>query len=497
MRKKAVSYTRVSSKEQAQEGYSPQAQKRLLYIFARENGFDIVKEFEEVETAKQKGRTAFNAMIDYVKTNGIKYILVEKTDRLYRNFRDYVTVEDLIDECEMTIYLVKENESIGKNATANQKFMHGIRTLMAKNFIDNLREESQKGISEKLQLGLFPGKPVIGYINQRDPITKKSNIAVDENNRLLIKTMFELYSTGRFSLNSLIDQLNRLALTQHLSPGRTLNKTTVAKLLVSPFYIGHFIWKGKRYTGKHEPIVDLDTWQKVQAVLKQRDRNTQKRYNVTPFSFKGLLRCGECQRSITAELKKKKHVYYRCTKYDRNCHQKPVNETILNQHVMQLLGNIKLSDKGSEYVVAALKQSLGEKRATHDVVYQNLMRERSRLKARLDRMYEDRLDGKITEEFYDAKFNEYTARLEQVELDMKQHDQADVNYYDFGVKILELAKNAQKLYEAANPEERQELLQYLLSNSTLKDRVPNFSLKKPFSLMAKHAQAKSRLTVRA
>ncbi|OGY31055.1 MAG: hypothetical protein A2805_02855 [Candidatus Andersenbacteria bacterium RIFCSPHIGHO2_01_FULL_46_36] len=103
MLKKSVTYVRVSSKEQEQTGYSPLAQKRLLWTFARDNSFDVVKEFEIAETAKKAGREVFNEMIAYVKEHEIKHIIVEKTDRLYRNWKDYVVIEELIEQHDVLI----------------------------------------------------------------------------------------------------------------------------------------------------------------------------------------------------------------------------------------------------------------------------------------------------------------------------------------------------------------------------------------------------------
>lgn len=78
---KAVTYVRVSSREQQELGNSLGAQKRLLWEFARNNGYNVVKEFEEAETAKEAGRKEFNKMLAYVRQHGIKFVLVEKTDR--------------------------------------------------------------------------------------------------------------------------------------------------------------------------------------------------------------------------------------------------------------------------------------------------------------------------------------------------------------------------------------------------------------------------------
>src|SRR6476469_10261716 len=129
----ALLYARVSSKEQEQ-GYSIPAQQELLRIYGAQQEMVIEHEFLDAETAKTTGRPGFTAMVSYLKQHpGCRVLLAEKTDRLYRNFKDYLT----IDELDLEIHLVKENVILTKDARSSEKFMHGIKVLMAKNYIDN------------------------------------------------------------------------------------------------------------------------------------------------------------------------------------------------------------------------------------------------------------------------------------------------------------------------------------------------------------------------
>ena len=151
MSKKCVIYARVSSREQKEHGYSTEAQIVLLKEYAKRNNFEIVEIYEDVETAKKAGRKNFNVMLKLLKKNkSIKTILVEKTDRLYRNFKDYVTIDEL-DGLE--VHLVKENTILCENSRSHEKFVHGIKVLMAKNYIDNLSEEVKKGMHQKASQG--------------------------------------------------------------------------------------------------------------------------------------------------------------------------------------------------------------------------------------------------------------------------------------------------------------------------------------------------------
>ncbi len=169
-RKQAVIYARVSSKEQEKEGFSIPAQLKLLKEYAAANGFAVAQEYIDVETAKQTGRAAFGEMVAYLKAHpSVRVMLVEKTDRLYRNLKDWVTV----DELDVEMHFPKEGVVLSRESRSSEKFMHGIKVLMAKNYIDNLSEEARKGMQEKAEQGIWPTKTPLGYRNITGPDGKK------------------------------------------------------------------------------------------------------------------------------------------------------------------------------------------------------------------------------------------------------------------------------------------------------------------------------------
>jgi site-specific DNA recombinase len=134
----AVIYARVSSKDQEREGYSIPAQLKMLREYARTNDFTVAQEFVDVETAKMAGRKQFGEMVRFFeKTPGCRVVIAEKTDRLYRNLRDSLTLEDL----NIEIHLPKEGQIISKEAKSQDKLIHGIHVVLARNYIENLREK--------------------------------------------------------------------------------------------------------------------------------------------------------------------------------------------------------------------------------------------------------------------------------------------------------------------------------------------------------------------
>jgi DNA invertase Pin-like site-specific DNA recombinase len=155
----AVLYARVSSKDQEKEGFSIPAQQRLLREYAITAQITVSEEFVDVETASHSGRSGFAAMLRYLKKHACRTILVEKTDRLYRNLKDWST----LDELGVTIHFVKENNIIGPNSRSAEQFVHGIKVLVARNHSLNLSEETQKGMLEKARSGIYPSCASVGY----------------------------------------------------------------------------------------------------------------------------------------------------------------------------------------------------------------------------------------------------------------------------------------------------------------------------------------------
>jgi len=166
----AVLRARVSSKEQEEEGFSLSAQIRPLREYAAHNGITIIHDFVDVESSKTGGRAGFSEMVAFLKKHpGCRTILVEKTDRLYRNLTDYAT----LDELGVTIHLVKENQIIGPDSKSSEQFVHGIKVLVARNYSQNLGEETIKGMTEKARAGIYPSCAPVGYRNADGPGGKR------------------------------------------------------------------------------------------------------------------------------------------------------------------------------------------------------------------------------------------------------------------------------------------------------------------------------------
>jgi site-specific DNA recombinase len=158
--------------------------------------------------------------------------------------RDWVTVDDL----DLEVHFVKENAVVSKGSRSSDKFMHGIKVLMAKNYVDNLSEEVKKGVREKAEQGHFPGVAHVGYVNNR--LTRR--IDVDPIRGALVTRVFELYATGGYSLKTITADAYAMGL-RHSRGDRQMRKSEIHRMLRNPIYTGDFRRLGKRYKGSHEP----------------------------------------------------------------------------------------------------------------------------------------------------------------------------------------------------------------------------------------------------
>ncbi len=479
MEKKAVLYARVSSKEQEQEGFSIPAQLKLLKEFAAKSGFEIVREFVDVETAKKAGRAAFGEMVGFLKENpSVRTLLCEKTDRLYRNFKDYVTIDDL----GVEIQLIREGETISKDSRSHVKFIHGIKVLMAKNYIDNLSEEVRKGHAEKAAQGEYPSIAPLGYRNN----LQTHLLEIDEEDAPKIRRLFELYAAGRHSLRQLRELAGEAGLSGRRSK-RQLSKSEVERILKNPIYYGIFRWKGKLWPGTHPTIISKELFDRVQEVFHNQNRSKKSRH---VFAYGNLMNCSRCGCRITAERQKGKYVYYRCTGFRGRCGQPYVPERALEPKMRELVQAVLIGDEKLEWLKGLLRESHTDEKAFHDGQIKALVGRYEQLQQRLDQIYLDKLDGKIPAEFWEQKNSEWRQEQTEVQAKIERHGKANQNYMEEGIKILELAQQAGTLYVAALPEEKREILGFLLLNCNLADTTPMPTYRKPFNWLAEIGQMK-------
>lgn len=476
--KKAVLYARVSSKEQEKEGFSIPAQQKLLMEYAEKQGLTIVAEFTDAETAKKSGRTNFKAMAEIImKDKSIQTILVEKTDRLTRNFQDYVLIDELIQKRDIEVHMVKEGEILSQRSKSHTKLIHGIKVVLAKNFIDNLSEETSKGMMEKAAQGHWPTTAPYGYRNNKETRL----VDLDPEKAAYVKRAFEQYATGHYSIKRLI---NKLFEEGHRFRPSTAKPSTsnLHHILTNQFYTGQFVFRGLHRIGHHPPIISLELFNQVQRQFKTANKPD---YEKRTVAFANLITCGHCGCSVVGDIKQKgRYVYYRCTHFKQKCPDRYIREEKLLEQFTEVVRAFTVTNDQYQWMVEGLKSTNAMKDREILDRKTSLNDETQRINNRLSQLYEDKLDGIIDKDFYQKKANEGQARLKDLQEQSNRLDHAGKKQMELGLQILEFAKDAYPLFSQMPAIEQAKMLKIVLSKCELKDGKLTPTYKKPFDVLA-------------
>ena len=362
----AVSYLRVSTKEQASkggrdEGFSIPAQREANLRKARELNAIITEEFVDAgESARKADRPELMRMIEYVKTHQVAYCIVHKVDRLARNRADDVTIHLALKEAG--VMLVSATENIDE--TPSGMLLHGIMSTIAEFYSRNLAGEVSKGMNQKAQGGGTNGKAPMGYLNvtKRDELGREvRTVEVDPDRAPLITWAFEAYATGNYSTISLREELIDRGLTTVPTPKRPSKPpvlSTIHKMLTNPYYKGSVRFRGASYDGLHEPLVAPEVWYRVQAVLTAHQTSGEKTQSHDHY-LKGSLYCGQCGSRLTLTNAKSRrgviYPYFMCTgRHARrtNCERKSMFVPDIEAAVEDYYRHVQIP----EHVVTALRE---------------------------------------------------------------------------------------------------------------------------------------------
>lgn len=461
---KSVILARVSSREQEETGYSLPSQEKLIGEYASRKTFEVAKIFSVAESASgAKQRKTFQEMMDFMRRNKIPVLLCEKVDRLTRNFKDSVMINDWLEEdASRSVHFVKQNLVLSKDSKSDDKFRWDMEVVLAKKYIANLSEEVKKGQKEKAEQGWFPTKPPLGYKTIGEAGHKTH--VFDEERAPHLKKMFELYSTGLYSLSALIEVMGKRGLRTRNN--KKLAKSRMADILADPFYIGKFIWKEVIHQGKHEPLVSKQVFDQVQKVLCGKTTPAKTKHL---HLFRGLVRCANCDGLVTWE-KKKGIVYGHCNYY-KGCPRRAwCKEVEFVKEVTRVFSGLEINDKKlAELVDSGLRNAYERSTEHRDASVKSLQSRLTKLNTRLDQLYEDKLSELITREQYEQKRNTTLQERDEALGEVKALTASADEYRELSISIFELSQKAGSLFLYASDEDKRRLMNLAFEKINVKD----------------------------
>jgi site-specific DNA recombinase len=466
-------YVRVSTARQGEKGSSLQEQRAAIESYARRNNLAIAEWYEEMETAAKQGRPLFSKLLKALSQGRAHGVVIHKIDRSARNLRDWAALGELND-CGVELHFA--HESLDLNSRGG-RLSADIQAVVAADYIRNLRDEIRKGFYGRLKQGLYPLPAPIGYLDHGGGIAK----TVDPIRGPFVIKAFSLYSTGSWSLDSLLGELYRRGL--RTKAGRPVTRNGLATILHNPFYLGLIRIERTQETfqGVHPPLVDKSLFDQVQAVLDRRSPHKSRHHS---FRYQRVLRCSSCARTL-ASSRHKGHVYYRCQ--TKTCPTTCIRQDALDEVLRVATSDFTLSEAELEETAADIKSMLLDEKGDAADEMRTLSLAIAAIDERLARLTDAYVDQIIDRETF-------LTRKERLLDDRAAVRSRKASIASDGTQIerraqqvLELAKALGNMANLENDDRLRSLLQETTSNFAISGKKVEITWRNPFlQLLNRH-----------
>lgn len=340
---KVAIYVRKSTESEDRQVLSIESQMKELKEYAGKMGWRVIATYSESKSAKAPGREIFNQLYQKVQQNEINELLCWKLDRLARNPVDGGALIWAMEEKKLQSIHTPQRSFYN---SGNDKFWLQLEFGMAKKYVDDLSDNVKRGLKTKIQNGWYPSKAPLGYLNDKETKT----ITPDPERFDIVRSLWDLMLTGIYTPPQILKIANeKYGLRTKLyksGGGNPVAYSYIYEIFNNPFYYGAFRIREQLYQGKHKPMVTKEEFNQVQKLMASDFSTRPKAYE---FAYTGLIKCGECGASITAEHKTNrrygcKYIYYHCTKRKGRCSQKYIQEPELNEQFLSFIDSLSINE---------------------------------------------------------------------------------------------------------------------------------------------------------
>jgi len=446
---KYILYCRKSTDEKDKQVLSVEAQITELHEFAIREGLEIVATFSESRSAKSPGRPIFKEVLTKIENGEADAILSWHPDRLARNSIDGGYLIYLLDTGKL---LDLKFPSFWFDNTPQGKFMLNLAFGQSKYYVDNLSENVKRGLRQKIRNGVWPSQAPYGYINNK--LTR--GIELDPEKYKVVRKAFEIFSKEKISFTDVSLLLAKGGI--HKRSGKSVGVSQVHKMLTNQFYIGIMSYNGEYFEGKHKQFLDRQLFNRVQNKL---EHKTSSKPHCHDFAFSGLMRCGECGASITAETHTKRYKngksqtfkYYRCTKKLKPCFQPYLEETKLKDQLIGFVSSATLPQAWrKDWLNWLERDKLVDQQSAQEFLIK-LKFEIQTIDGKLNLLLDSYLDGTIDSQTYKQKKNELFTLKQNLENKIAKINGGGSSWLEPMTEFVHCAIQAQKVARPDTPSE--------------------------------------------
>lgn len=482
-------YARKSTESEDRQILSIDSQVRELKVLAQREGLRVDHVFTESQSAKAPGRPVFNSLFKLIQKREFDRIICWKLDRLARNPLDGGALIWALDQGQLQKIVTPTSSYTN---SGSDKFLMQLEFGMAKKYVDDLSDNVKRGIRARLNQGWASGLPPLGYLNDRG----KRTIVKDPERFPIVRQMWDLMLSGKVTPPHILTAANEqwgLRTRQFKREGGApIALSAVYKMFKHPFYYGMIRHKGELLPGAHEPMVTKAEFDRVQDLL---GVPTNPRPEKHSFAFTGLIRCGECGASVTAEHKVNRqghrYVYYHCTRRKKgvSCAQKVIEVRKLETQISSFFESITIHQDFSEWVINLAREIHGEEVGKEKASFDALNRRLAACKDELSKLVDLRLRGLLNDDEYISKKNELENERVRLQELLTDSDDTFTHVLDRSIEALEFATIAKRTFDEGNRDAKRACLQYLGSNLMLCNGILNIQAFEPFIFIQKTLSA--------
>jgi site-specific DNA recombinase len=512
--KRAVLYLRVSTPSQVNTDYDPEgisipAQRVACERKATQMDAEIIEEYVEPGRSgtKMDKRPAFQAMLERIRRDrDIDYVIVYKLSRMNRNRVDDALV--LMNLRKFNVALVSATESIDETPVG--QLMHGI--LAAFNEFRSAEDGADISykMAEKARRGGTLGRAPLGYLNIRDRFEGREvrSVTIDPERAPFVHLAFELYATGAYSLDTLAEELTRRGLRTRPSrfPAGPISTSKLQVMLRNRYYLGYVQFKDSEYPGRHEALVDLELFEKVQAVLDARSKSGERR-RVHHHYLKGTIWCGQChdlgieRRMIVARAKGHGGTYYYffCRgRQDHTCNAPYLQIDETEDAIARFYGTLRLDSDFAAKIRRVVADTLADQENAAKLRHRQLSNEILRLDRQEENLLDLAADASLPRDKLRLRLGSIQTKRDAL---AKELEQVDVGLAAGGALIeatIDLLDDPEELYRQAGPDQRQFLNQAFFEKLYIdRGAVTDAALAEPFGELVEAQKAVRGLKRRA
>lgn len=498
MSKKVAIYCRVSTIEQAEEGFSIDSQYHNIKEYCKNQGHEIYNLYEDrgISGKNITNRPGIKQLLEDATKNKFDLVVVWKLNRISRKLLDILNIVDLLNKHNIAFRSLTENF---ETETPSGKLQLNIMGAIGEFERETIAENVKMGLLARAKEGRWNGGVVLGYdlveLPNEGKKRKNTRLEINEKEANTVRRIFELYSQGH-GYKAVVNRVNKEG---HKTKRNGLFAvSTVKEILQNPVYIGKIRynvrqdWSKKRRNninanpilsdGIHEPIIDVETWNKVQVILKERSKKHNKVYDCE-FPLTGILRCPVCGAGMTISRSTAKrkdgtrriNEYYSCGNWKNKgtavCNSNSIRVEVADEYVLNKIMELINDETILRKVVDNINKNKSTKLKPTLEQLEQINKEIEKLTSKKSKnieLFEDGILDKSELSIRVKVINDDIEKLKYREQELKQDLQlAEGDPIPFEIVNEVMQRFKEVFFEMSTSQQRKQLIHLLVSKITI------------------------------